>query len=73
MRVLKVFTFLNRPMQTIHHDLRRLRTETATANYFNFHLELNASFICYAEVEVWCRMRRQTNAAIFKILIKGRN
>ena len=53
--------------------MRRLRTETATANYFNFHLELNASFICYAEVEVWCRMRRQTNAAIFKILIKGRN
>ena len=60
-------------MQTIHHDLRRLRTETATANYFNFHLELNASFMRYAEVEVWCRMRRQTNAAIFKILIKGRN
>ena len=53
--------------------MRRLRTETATANYFHFHLELNASFICYAEVEVWCRMRRQTNAAIFKILIKGRN
>ena len=36
-------------------------------------MELNASFIRYAEVEVWCRMRRQTNAAIFKILIKGRN
>ena len=36
----------------------RLRTETATANYFNFHSELNASFIRYAEVEVWRRMRR---------------
>ena len=36
-------------------------------------MELNTSFIRYAEVEVWCRMRRQTNAAIFKILIKGRN
>ena len=31
---------------------------TATENYFNFHLELNASFIRYAEVEVWRRMRR---------------
>ena len=26
-----------------------LRTETATANYFNFHLELNAAIIRYAE------------------------
>ena len=40
------------------HNLRRLRSETATANYFNFHLELNASSIRYAEVEVWRRMRR---------------
>ena len=39
-------------------QLRRLRTETATANYFNFHLELYASFIRYAEVEVWRGMRR---------------
>ena len=70
----KIFLhFLTVLCKTIHHDLRRLRTETATANYFNFHLELNASFIRYAEVEVWCRMRRQINAAIFKILIKGRN
>ena len=41
-----------------HHKLRRLQTETATANYINFHLELNASLIRYAEVEVWRRMRR---------------
>ena len=27
-----------------HHNLRHLRTETATANCFNFHLELNASY-----------------------------
>ena len=53
--------------------MRRLRTETATANCFNFHLELNASFIRYAVVEVWRRMRRLTHAAIFEILIKGRN
>ena len=53
--------------------MRRLRTETATANYFNFHLELNASFIRYPEVEVWRRMRRQTYATNFEILIKGRN
>ena len=33
-------------------------TKTATANYFNFHLELNASFIRYGEVKVWRRMRR---------------
>ena len=52
--------------------MRRLRTETATADYFNFHLELNASFIRYAEVEVWRRMRREINAAIFEILIEGR-
>ena len=41
-----------------HHNLRPLRTETATANHFNFHLELKASLIRYAEVEVWRRMRR---------------
>ena len=39
-------------------NLRRLRTETATANYFNFHLELNAAFIRHAEVELWRRMRQ---------------
>ena len=33
-------------------------TKTATANYFNFHLELNASFLRYGEVKVWRRMRR---------------
>ena len=41
-----------------YHNLRRLRTETAAANYFNFHLELNTSFLRDAEVEVCCRMRR---------------
>ena len=41
-----------------HHNLRRLRTETATANYVNFYLELYGSFIRYAEVEVWRRMRQ---------------
>ena len=48
-----------------HVNLRRLRTETetATANYFNFHLELDASFIRYAEV--WRCMRRWINVAIF--------
>ena len=40
---------------------------------FNFHLELNASFICYGEVKVWRRMRRLTHATIFEFLIKGRN
>ena len=39
-------------------NLRSLRTETATANYFNFHLELNVSFIRFAEVEEWRRMRQ---------------
>ena len=42
----------------VKSNLRRLRTETATANYINFHLELNASFRRYAEVEVWRRMGR---------------
>ena len=32
---------------------------------FNFHLEFNASFIRYAQVEVWRRMRRSTHAVIF--------
>lgn len=41
--------------------------------YFNFHLGLNASFIRYAEVEVWRRMRRWTHSVFFKILINGRN
>ena len=53
--------FLAVPCKTTtwnHHNLRRLRTETATANYFNFHLELNTSFLRDAEVEVWRRMRR---------------
>ena len=27
-------------------------------NYYNFHLELNASFMRYAEVEVWRCTRR---------------
>ena len=56
-----------------HHNLHRLRTETATANYLNFHLELNASFVRYAEVEAWRRMRQQINLAILEILIRGRN
>ena len=51
--------------------MRRLRTETATANYFNFHLELNAFFIRYAEVEVWCDGKQMQ--PFFKILSKGRN
>ena len=32
-----------------HQNLWGLRMETATANYFNFHLELNAALIRYAE------------------------
>ena len=47
-----------------NHNLRSLRNETATTSYFNFHLELNTSFIRHAEVEVWYRVRRITNAAI---------
>ena len=39
-------------------NLRRLQTETATANYFYFHLELNAASIRYAEVELWRRKRQ---------------
>ena len=31
-------------------NLRRLRTETAMANYPNFHLELDAAHIRYAQV-----------------------
>ena len=53
--------FLAVPCKTAtwnYHNLRRLRTETAAANYFNFHLELNTSFLRDAEVEVCCRMRR---------------
>ena len=49
-----------------HHNLRRLWTETTTESYFNFHLEVNVSFICYAEVEMRYRMRRYTNAAILE-------
>ena len=41
--------------------------------YFNYHLGLNASFIRYAEVEVWRRMRRWTHSVFFLILINGRN
>ena len=39
-------------------NFSELRTETATANYFNLNIKINASFIRYAEVEVWRRMRR---------------
>ena len=35
-----------------HQDWRGLRTETPTANYLNFHLELNAARIRCIEVEV---------------------
>ena len=42
-----------------NHNFRRLRTETAMANCFYFHLELNVSFIRHdAEVKAWCRMRQ---------------
>ena len=53
---------LTRAQLNKHMDLR-----------FNFRLELNVSFIRYAEVEVWRHMRPWTNAAIFEILIEGKN
>ena len=61
MCVLKLSTFPSRLTQNNNMkspQSARLRTETATANYFNFHSELNASFIRCAQVEVWRRRRR---------------
>ena len=34
------------------------RTETETAIFLNFHLELNTAYVSYAEVKVWHRKRR---------------
>ena len=39
-RFLHFWAFLCKTTTWHHHNLRRLRTETATANYFNFYLEL---------------------------------
>ena len=43
--------------QCNHQDLRGPRKETLTANYLSFHLELNATLIRYAGVNLRRRKR----------------
>ena len=55
-----------------HHNLRRLRTETETANYFNFHLELNASLITLCWSRGVVPYETVNTCGHFLNLIKGR-